>query len=132
VRGLFVPASSERLLQDHPSGSARAATLTVNLRSVMHRDIRDSAWLTAYPKYDCVLFPEVSFAGQWHCTFPSFAIPRPGGCRTVCLLWPKVQCSEGALPQLTPPYHLRRDRIDKVLGECLEAWRQSHRSGSAC
>lgn len=53
-----------RLLQDDPTGSASAASLTVNLRSVMHRDIRDSAWLTPYPWHDCVLFPEVSFAGR--------------------------------------------------------------------
>jgi len=52
-------------------GSANAASLTVSLHSVMHRDIRDSAWLSDFKTYDCLLFPEVAPAGMWHRVTPS-------------------------------------------------------------
>jgi len=62
VSEFFMPSDS-RLLQDGLDGTP-AASLTIDLRSVMHRDLRTVRWLSEYPNdLDCILFPEVVFAG---------------------------------------------------------------------
>jgi len=68
VSEFFMPTDDYRLLQDSSSG-AHAASLTLNLHSVMHRDLRELLW-PGLPRHDCILFPEIAAAGPLNVRTP--------------------------------------------------------------
>jgi len=57
-----MPTTNSTLLQDNLGSPA--ASLSLNLRSVMHRDLREWLFLPGYGKHDGVLFPEITFSGR--------------------------------------------------------------------